>query len=62
LTIDRSVMMAAIPLPEPIFRIESLDFEGAVTVDLTTAQPAPTGEWGDYARAAAGVLSTRRRL
>ncbi len=62
LTIDRSVMMAATPLPEPIFRIESLDFQGAVTVELTAAQPAPTGEWGDYARAAAGVLSARRRL
>jgi len=62
LTIDRSVMMAAIPLPEPIFRIESLDFEGAVTVDLTAAQPAPTGGRGDYARAAAGVLRARRRF
>lgn len=62
LTIDRSVMLVAVPLPEPVLRVESIDFQGAVTVDLTAAQPPPTGEWGDYARAAAGVLSARGRL
>jgi len=62
LTVDRSVMLAAVPLPEPVLRVESLDFKGAVTVDLTASQPPPTGNWGDYARAAAGVLSAHRRL
>ena len=62
LTIDRSVMLAAVPLPEPVLRVESLDFKGRVRVDLTASQPPATGDWGDYARAAAGVLSAHRRL
>jgi galactokinase/galacturonokinase len=62
LTVDRSVTMAAVPLPEPVLRVESLDFQGEVAVDLTATQPPPIGEWGDFARAAADVLSTRRRL
>ena len=62
LTVDRSVIMAAVALPEPVLRVESLEFQGEVTVDLSAAQPPPAGDWGDYARAAASALSAGHHL
>ena len=56
MTIDRIVLMAVEPLSDPVVQLSSLDFPGEVTVDLTHRNPAMSGDWGDYLRAAATVL------
>jgi len=56
MTLDRSVLMAAVPLEEPVFRIESLEFPGSVEVELAARRPARTGDWADYVRAAVAAL------
>lgn len=62
MTIDRSVLMAVEPLSDPVVQLSSLDFPGEVTVDLTHRNPAMSGDWGDYLRAAATVLGSQRPL
>jgi len=62
MAIDRSVMMAASVVDEPVVRIESMDFPGVVEVGLDH-QPTPAGGgWGDYVRAAAAALMSKGRL
>jgi len=56
MTLDRAVLMAAVPLEEPVVRIESLEFPGSVEVELMVRRPARAGNWADYVRAAVGVL------
>ncbi len=56
LAIDRYVLMAAAATPDSTLRVESLDFPGAVEVDLTVTPAPRVGEWGDYVRAALTVL------
>lgn len=62
ITVDRSVLMVAAPLEEPVFRVESLEFEGSVTVDLANPQSVPQGDWGDYVRAAVSALTAEHEV
>jgi galactokinase/galacturonokinase len=57
MTLDRSILMAAVPLEESVLEIESLEFPGPVEVELTARPPRGTGGWADYVRAAVGVLA-----
>jgi galactokinase/galacturonokinase len=57
MALDRSVLLVAVPLDEPVVRIESLEFQGSVTVELTKPPPTRPGDWGDYVRAAVGALT-----
>jgi galactokinase len=62
MTIDRWVLFAATPDPEPLVAVESLEFPGAVEIDLKTQVPPKRGDWGDYARAAVVALALERQL
>lgn len=62
LTIDRFVALAALPLVRPRLEVSSLDFSGAVSLDLRDAVPEKTGDWGDYVRAAVSALAREHRL
>jgi len=57
LTIDRFVMVAASPIPEPRFEVSSLDFTGTAAVDLRHPDPGRKGNWADYFRAAVSVVT-----
>ncbi len=61
MALDRSVVMVAHPLDEPVVRLESLNFPGPIEVDLRGA-PQKRGDWGDYLRAAVSVLQPGSRL
>jgi galactokinase len=56
MTIDRFVFLAAVPLSDPICRLESLDYPGEVEIDLRDQVPPKVGDWGDYLRAAVSAL------
>jgi galactokinase/galacturonokinase len=62
MAVDRSVMMVARVADGPVFEIESCDFDGTVTVDVTVQTPGSIGHWGDYVRAAVGALSSKYGL
>jgi len=57
MTVDRRVVMAAIPETEAVVRVASLDFPGEIVVELEDQVPTRVGNWGDYVRAAVAVLS-----
>ncbi|MCD4749740.1 MAG: hypothetical protein K8R59_10240 [Thermoanaerobaculales bacterium] len=60
--LDRSVLMAAVPTDEAVFRIESHGFPGCIEVPLNDQLQPSSGEWGDYVRAAVMALSKDHRL
>jgi len=62
LAIDRSVLMAAIPMNGPLLEIESLDFSGSVAVNVTAEPTDADGQWGDYVRAAVSALQVNYSL
>ena len=62
MTVDRQVVLAAIPASDAVVRVTSLDFPGEVSVDLRHEIPEKTGDWGDYLRAAVSALSSAHRL
>jgi galactokinase/galacturonokinase len=57
MTVDRQVVMAAVPEKDSVARVASLDFPGEVVVELGDQVPTRAGDWGDYVRAAVAVLS-----
>jgi galactokinase/galacturonokinase len=57
MTINREVVLAALPDPEPVVRLESLNFSGEVAVGLTDPVPSKKDDWADYLRAAVLALS-----
>ena len=62
MTVDRSLLLAAVPSDGPMVRIESLGFDGVVTADVTAEPGGAQGFWGDYLRAALSALGSRARL
>lgn len=62
MTVDRSVVLAVEPSADSRIDVESLDFPGTVTVDLTEPLPPADGSWGDYLRAGVSVLGDRASL
>ena len=62
MTVDRQVVMTAVPETDAIVRVASLDFPGEVVVELGEQVPTRTGDWGDYVRAAVAVLSREHSL
>jgi galactokinase/galacturonokinase len=62
MTINREVVLAAIPESAPSLKMESLDFPGRVEVELTGRVPPKTGDWGDYLRAAVAALGESHPL
>lgn len=62
MTVDRQVVMAAVPETDAVVRVASLDFPGEVIVDVGSQVPTRAGNWGDYVRAAVAVLSKENRL
>jgi galactokinase len=62
LTVDRSVLLAAVPNRKPRFEVSSLDFSGTAVVDLQHPGPGPRGDWADFARAAVSALASRGAL
>ena len=62
MTVDRQVVMTAVPETDGIVRVASLDFPGEVVVELGEQVPTRTGDWGDYVRAAVAVLSREHSL
>ena len=56
MTVDRQVVMAAVPETDAVVRLASLDFPGEVVVELEDQVPTRAGDWGDYVRAAVAVL------
>jgi len=62
MTVDRQVVMAAVPEKEAVVRVTSLDFPGEVVVELGDQVPTRAGNWGDYVRAAVAVLFKERPL
>jgi len=62
MTIDRRVVIAAIPDTEAFVRVASLDFPGEVVVGLEDQVPTRTDNWGDYLRAAVAVLAREHSL
>jgi len=62
MTIDREVVMVAVPDTEAVARLTSLDFLGDVVVGLDDPTPPKAGDWGDYVRAAVSVLAKDHRL
>ena len=62
MTVDRQVLMAAVPVTDGVVRVASLDFPGKVVVELEDQAPTRAGDWGDYVRAAVAVLSEEHRL
>jgi len=62
MTIDRQVVMAAVPATDAVVRVSSLDFPGEVVVELGDQVPTRAGNWGDYVRAAVAVLFKERPL
>ncbi len=61
LALDRSVVMVAFPLDQPVVRLESLNFPGPIEVDLR-GQYEKRGDWADYLRAAVSVLRSEYPL
>ena len=62
MTVDRRVVMAAVPETDAVVRLASLDFPGELVVELEDQVPTRAGNWGDYVRAAVAVLSKDHRL
>jgi galactokinase/galacturonokinase len=62
MTVDRRVVMAAVPETDAVVSVASLDFPGELVVDLGDQVPTRAGNWGDYVRAAVAVLSKDHRL
>ncbi len=62
MTIDRGVVLAAAPTADTLVRVTSLQFSGAVEVDLNRAVSEKHGDWGDYLRAAVFVLGQNFEL
>lgn len=62
MTVDRRVVMAAVPKPDAVISVASLDFPGEVNVELGGQEPTRAGDWGDYVRAAVAVLAREQRL
>jgi len=62
MTIDRQVLMAAVPERNAVVKVSSLDFPGEVSVGLENPVAAKAGDWGDYVRAAVAVLSKEHHL
>ena len=62
MTVDRQVVLAAVPDSDAVLRMESLDFTGEVVVKLTDRLPPKAGDWGDHVRAAVSVLSSDYEL
>ncbi len=62
MTVDRQVLMVAVPETDAVVRVVSLGFPGEVVVELDDHVPTRAGDWGDYVRAAIAVLSNEHRL
>jgi galactokinase/galacturonokinase len=62
MTIDREVVLAAMPDPNPVVRLESLDFQGEVEVELNAPVQAKSGVWADYLRGAITALGQDHSL
>jgi galactokinase len=62
MTVDRRVVMAAVPESDAVIRVASLDLPGEVDVELGDRVPTRAGNWGDYVRAAVAVLAKEHRL
>jgi galactokinase len=62
MTVDRQVVMAAVPETDGTVRVASLDFPGEVVVELEDQVPTRAGDWGDYVRAAVAVISKENIL
>jgi len=62
MTVDRRVVMAAVPETDAVVSVASLDFPGELVVDLGDQVPTRAGNWGDYVRAAVAVLSKDQSL
>ena len=62
MTVDRRVVMAAVPETEAVVRVVSLDFPGELVVELGDQVPTRAGNWGDYVRAAVALLSREHNL
>jgi galactokinase/galacturonokinase len=62
MTIDRQVVLAAVPTADAVVRVASLDFPGEVVVELGDQVPTGAGNWGDYVRAAVAVLFREKPL
>lgn len=62
MTVDRQVLMAAVPERDAVLSVSSLDFPGEVSVGLENPVAAKAGNWGDYVRAAVAVLSKEHHL
>jgi galacturonokinase len=57
LAIDRAVLLAFAPSPEPGVRMASLSFPGEVAFPLDRIPPKEPGDWGNYPRGAAFALA-----
>ena len=62
MTVDRQVVMAAVPEKHAVVRVESLDFPGELVIELEDQGPTRAGNWGDYVRAAVAVLAKEHDL
>lgn len=62
MTVDRQVVMTAVPETDAIVSVANLDFPGEVVVELGEQVPTRTGDWGDYVRASVAVLSQEHSL
>ncbi|MGC9521036.1 MAG: galactokinase family protein [Anaerolineae bacterium] len=56
MTLDRAIYLAFVPREDDLVRVESLNFPGRVTFNLSDVPPRVPGEWGNYARGAALAL------
>lgn len=62
MAVDRSVTIAAAPVEGPLFTAESMDYPGAVVVDVSVEPISARRHWGDYVRAAVSALRSRYPL
>lgn len=62
MTIDRAVMLAFVPRRDATVVLDSLNFEGAIQIDLDNVAPYRKGDWANYARGAAMALQTEHAL
>ena len=62
MALDRAILFAFVPRPEPSVHVESNIFPGSIELNLPAVPPSPPGDWGDYLRGAVHALKSKYDL
>ncbi len=62
MALDRALLLGFVPCEDPLVRLQSRNFPGAIRFSLERPPERPVGDWGDYMRGAVYALRQHHDL